>query len=105
MIKLDLHERTEEQLLASLKESLRARKLLENEDFKWFVKKLEEGEEKLRNRLVTDNEPAEFYRHQGGVITLRLNLKKLHFCADQVEALEERLKFYDRAREPVARGA
>lgn len=105
MIELGLQKPTEEQLLANLKESLRARKLIENEDFKWWVEKLEEGEKRLRNKLITDNEAVEFHRHQGGIITIRLYLKKLHFCAAQVETLEERLKQYDRAKQPVARGA
>ena len=105
MIKLSLQEPTEEQLLAGLKDAMRSRNLLENEDFLWWTEKLEKGEEKHKNNLIYDNEPMEFYRHQGAIRTIRLSLKELRFRADQVEALEERLKQYDRAKEPVARGA
>ena len=105
MIRLGLKDPTEEQLLAALTDALKARRLLENDDFKWWTEKLEMGEEKHKNNLIYDSEPAEFYRHQGAIRTIRLSLKELRFRAEQVEALEERLKQYDRAKEPVARGA
>ena len=105
MINLDLQEPTEEQLMAALKQAISARNLLENEDFQWYVDKLTKGVEKYQKKLVTDDEPKNFYRHQGAVRAIRLSLEELRFRANQIEALEERLKLYDRRAETVARGA
>jgi hypothetical protein len=105
MISLDLQEPTEEQLMTALKDAIRARNLLENEDFLWWIGKLEEGAERHQKKLVHDDEPMHFYRRQGTIKAVVKGLDELRLRAAQVEAIEERLKLYDKQPEPVARGA
>ena len=105
MINLNLQEPTEEQLLAALKEAQKSRELLEDENFQWWVDKLTKGVEKYHKKLVKDDDPKEFYRHQGSIRAIRMSLEELRFRANQVEAIEERLKLYDERTEPVQRGA
>ena len=105
MINLNLQEPTEEQLLAAPKEAQKSRELLEDENFQWWVDKLTKGVEKYHKKLVKDDDPKEFYRHQGSIRAIRMSLEELRFRANQVEAIEERLKLYDERTEPVQRGA
>lgn len=105
MIDLNLQEPTEEQLLAALQEAQKSRELMEDENFQWWIDKLTKGVEKYHKKLVKDDDPKEFYRHQGAIRAIRMSLEELRFRANQVEAIEERLKIYDERTESVQRGA
>lgn len=110
MISLDLNqpsmvEPTEEQVRLKLAEAVRSRNLLENKDFQWWTKKLEEGAEKHYRKLVrSDEEPAGYHKRRGMILAIEKALEELHLRASLVEDLEERLKLYEQP-EPVARGA
>ena len=109
MISLDLNspalvEPTEDQLRKALAEAVRSRSLLENEDFKWWIKKLNEGAEKHYKKLVySDEEPAKYHKRRGMIQAIERGLEELRLRASQVESLEGRIR--DRQEQPVARGA
>jgi hypothetical protein len=102
----ELVEPTEEQLRRSLAEAVRARNLLNNVDFQWWMKKLEEGAQKEYRKLVyRQDEPAKYHERRGTIKSIEKGLDELRLRASEVENLEERLKSYDERTEPVARGA
>jgi hypothetical protein len=99
-----LMEPTEEQLRKALAEAVRSRSLLENEDFQWWVSKLEEGKDKHYKKLVySDEEPAKYNKRRGMIQAIERGLEELRLRASQVESLEGRIR--DRQEQPVARGA
>ena len=111
MISLGLNEPqllqpTEEQLRRALAEAVRSRNLLSNVDFRWWMKKLEEGAQKEYKKLVyRQDEPAKYHERRGIIKSIEKGLEELRLRASEVESLEERLKLYERSDEPVARGA
>lgn len=97
---------TETDLRRVLMEAARSRNLLNNPDFKWWVTKLEEGVKKHYKKLAwSDDEPAKYHERRGMIKAIEKSLEELRLRAEQVEELEERLREYDRRKEPVARGA
>jgi hypothetical protein len=97
---------TEADLRKALFEAARSRNLLNNEDFKWWIEKLEGGLEKHYRKLAwSEEEPHKYHKRRGMIQAIEKGLEELRLRASQVETLEERLKFYDQRTEPVARGA
>ena len=113
MIELGLRERmfaarTEEQIRKDLTKAAKARNILENEDFKWWVDNVVDRRVETHTAALVwkDMEPREYHVTRGVVQGVMRVLKELRRDADSVERLEEELSEYDaRNRSPVARGA
>jgi len=100
-------EPTEEQLRRRLADASKARNLLDNSDFQWWVETLRKGAERHKSKLVyLDEEPARYHKRRGIVQGVEKELDALRILASAIEDIEARLKErYDRQSEPVARRA
>ena len=98
---------TEEQLRKRLADAVRARNLLENSDFEWWVGTITKGVEKEYRKLVyRDDEPRAYHKRRGIIQAFEKGLDDLRILASAVEDIEEQIKeIHARTSEPVARGA
>ena len=112
MISLNLNQPalvqpTEEQIRNAMVEAARSRNLLENEDFQWWIAKLEKGASENYKKLVyREEEPPKYHWRRGMIQAVERGLQELRLRASEVENLEQQIKeLYDRSDEPAARGA
>ena len=98
---------TEEQIRKRLADAVRARNLLENSDFEWWVGTITKGVGEQYRRLVyRDDEPRTYHKRRGIIQAFEKGLDDLRILASAVEDIEEQIReIHARTSEPVARGA
>lgn len=109
MIDLGLNRRpdpTKTQLEEAHQDSLRARRLLENEDFKWWKQRLEAAVEVQKDKLVwaKKQEPSRFVSQCGMIQGIVRVYRELETMADNLESVTSQLEEHDRRNKerPVA---
>jgi hypothetical protein len=107
LFKSAFNEPTEEQLRKRLSDATKARNLLENRDFLWWIETRKKGVENQYKKLVyRDDGPAKYHERRGVIKGIEKDIDELRILASAVEDIEAKLKErYDRQQEPVARGA
>jgi hypothetical protein len=100
-------EETEESLRKKLVKSARAKNILENEDFKWWVENVVDRRVDTHTSALVwkDMEPREYHVTRGVVQGVMRVLQELRRDADSAESLERKLSEHDARNNPVARGA
>lgn len=96
-----------ERLEEALRNATRARRLLENADMQWWLKRFRGAAEKGRTKLVyREMEPSLFNLQRGIIQCVEKAIKELEGMAANVEAIQLQLEGqYDRGKEPVTRPA
>lgn len=100
-------EETEESLRKKLVKAAKARNILENEDFKWWVENVVDRRVDTHTSALVwkDMEPREYHVTRGVVQGVMRVLQELRRDADSVGDLERKLSEHDARTNPVARGA
>ncbi len=100
-------EETPESMRKKLVKASKARNILANEDFKWWVEKVIDRRVDTHTSALVwkDMEPREYHVTRGVVQGVMRVLQELRRDADSVEDLERKLSEYDARTNPVARGA
>lgn len=100
MLNLRSAEVTRESLERKKRKALRARSLIENEDFKWWVGELKETLLKHTTHQLVYNDVQDSQRHtyRGIIIGVERALHRLAQLADTLDAIDRELEALD-ARE------
>ena len=100
-------DESEEDLRKKLVKAAKARNIIENEDFRWWVENVldRRTDTQIAALVWKDEDPKEYHKRRGLIQGISKVLQELRKDASEVENLERKLQDYDERKHPVARGA